>query len=110
MNIYELEKKATPGPFTASDASFAGVKQDCVTPDGHRCALFREFGNANVANALLWGHCRNHFMRALEALKELANRPDCEGPLCHYCDTGLPHPKIGGEETLKLIAELEDVK
>ena len=108
MNIYELEKKATPGP----------CKVGKYEPDPHLQVLTRGWMQGgrcivdfiNPDDAVLFAHCRNHFMEALEALKELANRPDCEGPLCHYCDTGLPHPKIGGEETLKLIAELEDVK
>ena len=94
MNIYDLEKKLAarsegfPECNTHSDYSLARAQVVCRV-GAHKC---------------------HHFMKALEALKELANRPDCEGPLCHYCDTGLPHPKIGGEETLKLIAELEEVK
>ena len=48
--------------------------------------------------------------KALEALKELADRPDCEGPQCFYCDTDTEHPKLGRFVQDGLISELEEVK
>ena len=60
MNIYKLEKKATPGPVsvTENDVYFKVFHQE---PAYCRCAN---------ADAKLLAHCRNHFMEALEALKE----------------------------------------
>ena len=124
MNIYELEKQATPGPYfyakhlpgiqTTGVMEDTGLDDDSGNPIRAPLTVVNTTGACGGDNPCedmrYMTHCRNHFMEALEALKELANRPDCEGPLCHYCDTGLPHPKIGGEETLKLIAELEEVK
>lgn len=109
MNIYELEKKATPGPFVRADCSAHNLPMDAIAPDGARVAMFREHGTSNYHNAALWVHCRNNFMKALEALKE--DRPaarfadftcrehahDC--PCCEW-----------RKKRDALISELEEVK
>ena len=50
--VYELEKQATPGPWVV-DGKFFPDEKDIE------------------ANQRMITHCRNHFMEALEALKEI---------------------------------------
>ena len=64
--IYELEKQATPGPWVVAEESptsgtsvWGGPNGDCVGG----CDKWPE-------NMMLAAHCRNHFMEALEVLKE----------------------------------------
>ena len=68
MNIYELEKQATPGPWRKSRGEFPTI----VT--GKHCIGHFYGTNESVCiDTRLAAHCRNNFMRALEALKK-ANR------------------------------------
>ena len=105
MNIYELEKQATPGPWAKERHTLDGVDVPHLDgPMGSCCVSVG--GNCNVPitqrseNALLIAHCRNNFMTALEALKnEVAIR-------FHDEDA-----KFYDKESLKiLIKELEEVK
>jgi len=67
MNIYELEKQATPGPLSVTHRNWGEVSDlhriDCVAVASAFCP------DKNKADAQLLAHCRNNFMRALEALK-----------------------------------------
>ena len=79
MNIYELEKQATPGLHDRG---------------------------SGFAEATLTRHCRNNFMRTLEALKK------CERELQRLdgYDRNLSgHDNKVRVSTTKLIAELEEV-
>lgn len=60
MNIYELEKKATPGSIHVDDGYISN-------DDG---AMVAQGPDANGFDLALLVHSRNHFMEALEALKE----------------------------------------
>jgi len=101
MTIYELEKQAKPGLHDRG---------------------------SGFAEATLTRHCRNNFMRALEALKNqvrmcdecgkspatrwyLDTNPEQE---LYFCDNCKHYPTDGiAEENIalvKLIAELEEVK
>ena len=81
VDIYELEKQATPGPLVV------GQKRDtyytvhgCGATIGHFESLvdrdqvsehsFRTKVEEARANAALLAHCRNHFMEALQLLKD----------------------------------------
>lgn len=60
MTVYDLEKQATPGPVHTDDGYMYNKDGDMVAqagPDG------------NGYDLDLLAHCRNHFMKALEALK-----------------------------------------
>lgn len=73
MNIYDLEKQATPRPWghvsgvvtCADDGEHIGSFHTNTlinsTPSRHRMN--------GPASAILAAHCRNHFMEALEVLK-----------------------------------------
>ena len=102
MTIYELEQQATPGPF-ACDKDTAG--SPVLRSAGSSRIIVRMIeaprkGDVERdANGFLFAHCRNHFMKALEALKaehqKVKEMDGCEGRECATCDT---------------IAELEEVK
>lgn len=89
MNIYDLEKQVTPTPWVVSKEGDAYLLGDVFVA-----------GNISVgsclehANARLVVHFRNHFMEALECLKE-QHRSHTDPELCPVC---------------KLIAKLEEVK
>ena len=85
MNIYELEKKATPGPWTTihgKGTCFHEGNQDSVQKinpeteeseeEASTIAEFWPTAPSSIAkrDAMLTAHCRNNFLRALEALKE----------------------------------------
>lgn len=88
MNIHELEKLATPGPFEpgVSWASVNGIASyiDAPGDDGRRVAQFLRHESADTlmrsmppcdveANTLLFCHCRNNFMEALAFLKAIGD-------------------------------------
>jgi hypothetical protein len=87
MNIYELEKQATQGPF---DNGFPNERRDS-------------------AQRRLSAHCRNNFMKALEALHEQQPPPTFTDYTCRCHADDCPCCKWR-QERMKLIAELEKVK
>ena len=104
MNIYELEKKATPGPLMWSRAgSFGRVSRWDIQRDTQTVACVYSItgleSDPRKADAQLLAHCRNNFMKALEALKCVAD--------CRSADEA--HDIIVNQFP-ELIAELEDVK
>lgn len=94
MNIYDLEKQATPGPLEI--VRFTDRLDDVRLREGILCF------DRGSPDAKLLIHCRNHFMEALAALKEEhENHNDhhdagCGGTrLCPVC---------------KLLVKLEEAK
>ena len=70
MNVYELEKKATPGPLHMKRLSSdeEGCVDEGITLHGADGGMVAHtYGNPE--EFLLLAHCRNHFIEALEALK-----------------------------------------
>lgn len=116
MNINKLVKRATPTPILV-----VKVPQPQFKKDGNRYQLIgksvsvpgkiRVIAEANgpwepdsyAADMALLAHCRNNFMRALDALKRLAAITDREFPITHR-----RNPDNDGTD--KLIKELEEVK
>lgn len=94
MTIYELEKQATPKPWTI-DVDYDAIL--LIAPEGG--ILAHTYGPAEDLE--LAAHCRNNFLRALEALKEEHENHHAKdenhgtGIYCSVC---------------KLIAELENVE
>lgn len=97
MNIYELEKQATPGPFGFRYKSAEVVRKEASEEAGYdndgggsiglilvgprkmlgpdvlaymRINRDPKKDSRHRADAALLAHCRNHFMEALEALKQ----------------------------------------
>lgn len=109
MNIYELEKLATPGPWFGTQSSVLGRTAPEVTRETHICSTDENWlpHSEQDANGALIRHCRNNFMKALEALKYMVRFAECNGMLnCHdepqeYCEVC---------RARKVIAELEEVK
>ena len=105
MNIYELEKKATPGPWRVDKRfSIRGAPMK-----GQRHVGVTSIGPQMEANAALLKHCRNHFGEALEALKE-QNRK-----LKMYAQNKKPAGSIEWhvaqvQAGQRLIAKLEEVE
>ena len=103
MNIYELEKQATPGPlqsWTCESTDDSTIGLTPANPPQEWCAYVEGYRHKEAA-ALL-AHCRNNFMKALEALKKtygLAN-------LWEGDDT----EREWAAEVEILIKELEEVK
>lgn len=101
MKIYDLDKQATPGPLVVFDRPGIGLTIGWREGDkeGPTCTmrwtdgLNQRVEDCKKADAALLAHCRNNFIRALEALK--SRNDDCDCGECHWC---------------KLIAELEEVK
>ena len=86
MNIYELEERATPGPFEVAEQRDGivircpeGVVGECVTED----------------ESQLFAHCRNNFMKALRELK--------------WCADRLSEYKLLESRTIRVINEMEEV-
>jgi hypothetical protein len=95
MTIYELDKMATPGPFEA--VVHLGRAQVIRGGNGGWIAEFDHVPDydKSAADARLLAHCRNNFMRALEALKT--------------SNIAMKKGRMPGPWTM-LIAELEEVK
>ena len=96
MNIYELEKQATPGPLAVTN-DCCGYAALAMTEMGE--SVFGGCGDKGDANVRFAAHCRNNFMRALEFIKDHGPCNGCSGRDDHMC---------GRDECL--IAELEEVK
>lgn len=95
VNIYKLEKQATPGKW------MVGASMGIHVNDGK--PYIAQFLNKRTdaeyqANARLAAHWRNNFMRLLEALKMCVNSP-------RIMDTSSEVEKLSD-----LIAEMEEVK
>jgi hypothetical protein len=89
MNIYELEKRATPGLVTKQNI---GSRYDCSFNSDNK-------PDAASYNSQLDRHKINNFMRALKALKKCRNHLSGD-PAFGACPIGLD----------ELIAELEEVR
>lgn len=96
MNIYELDKLCDPAPWNDNTGSGETIN----SPDDWVCIV--QDNDVRSHNNTMIRHCRNNFMRALEALKRLAVVADSEYPV-----TDERHPDNDG--TNKLIKELETV-
>ena len=112
MNIYELEKKATPGPYfyakylpgiqTTGVMEDTGLDDDSGNPIRAPLTVVNTTGACGGDNPCedmaLLAHCRNHFMKALEALKSEVGLHKEQG-------------RIGKADQLReLIARLEEVE
>ena len=101
MNIYEIEKRATPGPWMASEGWNIGERLDhdvvttCEEGGGEVVAEVLKdpcsHQLASMINAKLIAHCRNNFLRALEALKNCETKLHDEG---FYLEADFLHGKI----------------
>ena len=87
--IYELMEQATPGPFEA--VIHLGRAQVIRGGDGGWIAEFEHVPDfdKSAANAALLAHCRNHFLEALEALKQ-----QHEEVIDSLADEGFAHPGL----------------
>ena len=105
MNIYELEKQATPGRLTVDhDAGWWLYldQEDSANPRGQRViATFHDNRDEQVALVMLLAHCRNNFLKALAELRRLADNQ------AGFSEEQLiDHARVD----LSLITELEEVK
>jgi len=105
VNIYELEKQATPGPWSRCPHTIDGVLgYPTGDPMGSRTVSIGSCCNIPITqrseNAALIAHCRNNFMKALEALKRVASLD-----ILVYGMSADFH-----REVRQLVAELEEVK
>jgi hypothetical protein len=120
--IYELNEKATPGPYSyryqsaaaaRAEAKAEGYNSDGGGSTGHiLCGKGDGFGpnvmahmaiNRDVrldaqrhADTALLAHCRNHFLEALEALVSIADESE--------------RAYLGGYDMKALIKKLETVE
>ena len=118
MNIYELEKQATPGPLTNSGCTILAPTGWVSDRDPWVLGASETFHMASTdenhrghdeqeANAKLFVHCRNNFMQALEALKRARRSMGCRcsnWDMCgheHDCECAVAD---------RIIAKLERVK
>ena len=69
MTIYELENMATPGPFILADKEYYTAEPHSLVAASDRDRKIAELYTENDADDILFAHCRNNFLRALEALK-----------------------------------------
>jgi hypothetical protein len=72
MNVYDLEKKATPAPWVVLPGSnqkeIGTLGEGTVLVSKHH-PPWEDCEPRCIANSALAAHCRNNFMKALEALK-----------------------------------------
>ena len=69
ISIYELEKKATPGPFILADKEYYTAEPHSLVAASDPDRKIAELYTENDADDILFAHCRNNFLRALEALR-----------------------------------------
>ena len=93
MNIYELEKQATPGPWKVMEDRIEGT----YIEGADRTMAF--VSRAGFEDFKLVAHCRNNFLRALAALKAEHEAFIEENDVMHL---------VGRCPTCDLIAEMED--
>jgi hypothetical protein len=102
VNVYELEKRATPGPLIVTN-DCCGYSALAMTEQGE--SVFGGCGKRGDADVRLAAHCRNNFLKALEALKQQLD-------IGAFAGDRLPI-KVWQAHAAKLrtlIAELEEVK
>lgn len=123
MNIYELEKQATAGPFEGG--SICGSK--ALLPNGYLWAprVIRKDEPANEpvadffsyrkdrkewqANLRMFAHCRNNFLKALTMLKYAQHELDLL--YAHAINTGICEAGDPPQQQVaRAIAELEEIK
>ena len=107
MTIYEIEKQATPAPWKPADLpDISGNGIECLRvfsiSDAEIAPLnaYGECSSRMRANAKLTAHCRNNFIPAMEALREVAD-------MIQY-ETSFDSPAY--KRCWELITELEEVK
>jgi hypothetical protein len=111
MTVYDLDKKAAPGPYAVcapTDLNNRGVDvafTRCWIDDDEgrkeKTVIHAQIGSGSgdrEATAALLAHCRNNYMKALGALKSWVT--------CEYPADGKP---CGVCIVCKLIKELETV-
>ena len=110
MNLYELEKKATPGPCKVGkyepDPELQVLTRGWM--QGGRCIV--DFINPD--DAAMFAHCRNHFMEALEMLKAdcaRINGQEQQRYAASGCDMDYRETKHL-KQLKALIAKLENVR
>ena len=101
MNIYDLEKKSTEGPWAVDDGGDGEVEIWAIE-SGMTCPVcivtdHCEPTEQDHANAAIIVHKCNHFMEALEALK-VARR------------NGYNETLVSGEYFAEIIKKLETVE
>jgi len=82
MNIYELEKRATPGEIAVEKIGTA-PKVFFTLEDTLGYEIADICGDKAEYDARLLAHCRNNYIKALEALK--SRNDDCDCGHCHWC-------------------------
>jgi len=113
VNIYELEKQATPGRFEHRGEGTVAIAEGNHVFILHSGANGNRFSDAYLAELIC--HCRNNFMKALKALKGLTVvMPQKEGGCCAYCGQAVRDGFRHGvgcefESAEQLITELEEV-
>lgn len=98
MNIYDLEKLATSGPWEVSKEGDAWLPGEVFVKGRKSVGCCWEQANTDFVV-----HCRNHFMEALAALKTCRDTAALE-----HTKADERHPSRSGLS--KLIAKLEEVK
>jgi hypothetical protein len=96
MNIYELEKQATPGPYESGNGWLGPSGTPMRTGSPH----FVNGSHAFPHDAKLLAHCRNNFMKALKGLHDLADTIQYQTSF----------ENAAYKECIALIKELEEVK
>ena len=97
MNIHELEKLATPRPWRVAEDHMHAT--GLINNDGHKALLEDNWPE----DMQLAAHCRNNFMRALEALQ------DAHTFVCRFDEMDDGEVSFA-KELSDLITELEEVQ
>lgn len=109
MNIYDLEKQASPGPWFVqrrNTRSYGNLPEVMSTPTQGITGVLLHNGDVNAA---LIVHCRNNFVKALKFVRD--NKPDCH--TCsdiENCDKWFDGECSDMKKWAKLVKELEQVK
>lgn len=112
MNIYELEKMATPGPWRNSDIGIVSDAQELFEGAGP-LVVVRTIGHCQGdnpdADMCLVSHCRNNYVKAVTLLSKLVVIESIirggSGDLSGNADF-----KAQIQEARDALAELEEVK
>ena len=111
MNIYDLEKQATAAPWFGRYSTVLGRTAPESPREQHICSTDENWlpCEEKIANGALIRHCRNHYMGALAALKNVEHKMEHDSTCnVRYHDTA--ECDCGKSELQHLIAELEEVK
>ena len=113
MNIYELEKQV-PGTLKAEKHSHNTRGHVFIwVDDGYDGCIDVHCGERSLLDAALLVHKSNHFMEALEAVKDSLNGCyNCEYEMRGECNGQAPvsEPCLKRKYVLDLISKLEEVK